>query len=144
MLTYITCSSEDYAYAECAIPSVSVISSAAVSDQLSSASCNYYSGLVEDYTGTDGVYGYTSDGIWVYEGCRAEFVVCGGTVYRTVERKSDNVVFDEYLDNNLGHVMTKPDFAICEQQRRRSACASTQSDQRLCCSLPGSYNTYTC
>ena len=28
-------------------------------------------------------------------------------------------------------------YAICEQQRRRSACASAQSDQRLCCSLPG-------
>ena len=28
-------------------------------------------------------------------------------------------------------------FCICEQQRRRSACASAQSDQRLCCSLPG-------
>ena len=26
-------------------------------------------------------------------------------------------------------------FAICKQQRRRSACAATQSDQRLCCSL---------
>ena len=24
---------------------------------------------------------------------------------------------------------------ICKQQRRKSACASTQSDQRLCCSL---------
>ena len=31
--------------------------------------------------------------------------------------------------------MRKPVFAICEQQRRRSACASAQSDQRLCCSL---------
>ena len=28
-------------------------------------------------------------------------------------------------------------FALCKQQRRRSACASAQSDQRLCCSLPG-------
>ena len=27
-------------------------------------------------------------------------------------------------------------FIICEQQRRRSACASAQSDQRLYCSLP--------
>ena len=32
-------------------------------------------------------------------------------------------------------------YAICNQQRRRSACASAQSDQRLCCLLPGSYNT---
>ena len=27
-------------------------------------------------------------------------------------------------------------YVICEQQRRRSACASAQSDQRLYCSLP--------
>ena len=29
---------------------------------------------------------------------------------------------------------------ICEQQRRRSACASAQSDQCLCCSLSRSCN----
>ena len=39
----------------------------------------------------------------------------------------------------MGHIMRKPVFVICEQQMRRSAWASTQSDQRLCCSLPG-YN----
>ena len=31
--------------------------------------------------------------------------------------------------------MRKPVFATCEQQRRRSACTSAQSDQRLCCLL---------
>ena len=31
-------------------------------------------------------------------------------------------------------------YVICEQQRRRSACASAQSDQRLWCSLIGYYN----
>ena len=31
--------------------------------------------------------------------------------------------------------MRKSDIAICEQQRCRAACASTQSDQYLCCSL---------
>ena len=31
-------------------------------------------------------------------------------------------------------------YVICEQQRRRSACASAQSDQHLCCSLPRYYN----
>ena len=35
----------------------------------------------------------------------------------------------------LSHVMRKPVLAICGQQRRRSACASAQSDQRLCYSL---------
>ena len=37
--------------------------------------------------------------------------------------------------HEMSHVMRKPVFAICEQQRRRSACASAQSDQRLCYSL---------
>ena len=31
--------------------------------------------------------------------------------------------------------MRKPVYSICEQQRRRSACAFGQSDQHLCCSL---------
>ena len=31
-------------------------------------------------------------------------------------------------------------YVICEQQRHRSACASAQSDQRLCCSLPRKCN----
>ena len=31
-------------------------------------------------------------------------------------------------------------YVICEQQRRKSACASAQSDQRLCCSLLRQYN----
>ena len=32
-------------------------------------------------------------------------------------------------------------YAICEQQRRSSACASAQSDQCLCCSLPKQNDT---
>ena len=36
----------------------------------------------------------------------------------------------------MNHVMRKPVYALCKQQKRRSACAS-QSDQRLCCLLPG-------
>ena len=32
----------------------------------------------------------------------------------------------------LSHVMRKPVYAICEQQRHISACASSRSDQRLC------------
>ena len=35
----------------------------------------------------------------------------------------------------LSHVMRKPVYAICKQQRRRSACASAQSDQRLYCCI---------
>ena len=39
----------------------------------------------------------------------------------------------------MSHVMRKLIYAICEQQRRSSACASAQSDQHLCCSLPSFY-----
>ena len=35
----------------------------------------------------------------------------------------------------MDHIMRKPVSFICEQQRRRSACASTQSDQLICSSL---------
>ena len=42
---------------------------------------------------------------------------------------------------NMSHVMRKPVFAICAQQRRRSACASAQSDKRLCYLLSKQYNT---
>ena len=38
---------------------------------------------------------------------------------------------------HMSHVMRKPVYAICEQQRHRSACTSAQSDQQLCCLLPG-------
>ena len=40
----------------------------------------------------------------------------------------------------MSQVMSSPVSAICEQQRRRSACASAPSDQHLCCSLPRLYN----
>ena len=40
------------------------------------------------------------------------------------------------LSSDMGHVMRKPDYAIGEQQRHRSACAFAQSDQHHCCSLP--------
>ena len=39
-------------------------------------------------------------------------------------------------DIEMSLVMRKPGFAICGQQRRRSASSSAHSDQRLCCSLP--------
>ena len=37
----------------------------------------------------------------------------------------------------MGPVVRKSDFLSCEQQRRRPACASTLSGQRLCYSLSG-------
>ena len=46
-------------------------------------------------------------------------------------RKKEN----KHLKNYMGHVMRKTVYAIPKQQRRRSACASMQSDQCLLCSL---------
>ena len=40
----------------------------------------------------------------------------------------------------IGLDVRKPVFSICEQQRRRPACASAQTDQRLCYSLIGKYH----
>ena len=41
----------------------------------------------------------------------------------------------------FSYVMRKSAYAICEQQRCRSACVCVQSDQHLCCSLLSYYNT---
>ena len=43
--------------------------------------------------------------------------------------------YPSWNKKKLSPVMRTPVYAICEQQRRRSACASAQSDQHLCCSL---------
>ena len=45
--------------------------------------------------------------------------------------------------NNVGLNGRKSDFVACEQKRGRPACASTQSDQRLCYSLYGKENSPT-
>ena len=49
-----------------------------------------------------------------------------------------------YVLAHLGLEARKPNFAACEQQRRRPACASAQSDQRLSYSLYGKYNSHPC
>ena len=46
--------------------------------------------------------------------------------------------------NQMGQDTIKPVFRVFEQQRRRPACASAQSDQCLCCSLIGKYHILTC
>ena len=45
-----------------------------------------------------------------------------------------------YSDILMGLDAKKPVFRVCEQQRRRPACASAQSDQRLCYSVFGKYH----
>ena len=44
----------------------------------------------------------------------------------------------------IGLVTRKTDFVECEQQRRRPACASVQSDQCFCCSPARQYNSLAC
>ena len=60
-------------------------------------------------------------------------------VYLLLILKIKGPRFDPLSLQSFGPYESHPEktcFAICEQQRCRSACASTQSDQRLCYSLP--------
>ena len=55
---------------------------------------------------------------------------------RADEQHSDQLPFLlNFTKYHMSHVMRKPVLAIGEQQRCRSACASAQSGQHLCCSL---------
>ena len=52
-----------------------------------------------------------------------------------------------YLKNKVTRsdmASTRPVFGVCEQHRRRPACASAQSDQCLCYSHFEKYHNYTC
>ena len=51
---------------------------------------------------------------------------------------------DELINGNVSHAKRKLVYVICEQQRRRSACDSAQSDQHLYSSLLRRYNIYVC
>ena len=44
------------------------------------------------------------------------------------------------IKSQMGLDARKSVFGVCEQQRRRPACASAQSDQRICYSLIGKYH----
>ena len=48
------------------------------------------------------------------------------------------------VDFKIGPDARKPDFGACKQQRHRPVFLSTQSDQRLYCSLIGKFNVQTC
>ena len=65
----------------------------------------------------------------------------GGFIWDTITPDTNLAYFDEL---KWATSWQKLSYAICKQQRSRSACASMQSDQHLCCSLLGQYNTYTC
>ena len=52
---------------------------------------------------------------------------------------------NQFTRSGFSYIWARPgenvSYAICEQPRCRSACASAQSDQHLCCSLPRQNNT---
>ena len=56
-----------------------------------------------------------------------------------VQRKQ--IFLEPVPQNNWARPWENVSYAICEQQRCRSACASAQSDQCLCCSLPRQNDT---
>ena len=59
------------------------------------------------------------------------------SVFLCLERTSVIIMIAEIVQNlKSPEPMRKSVYAICEQQRRRLACAFAQSDQRLCYSLP--------
>ena len=63
-------------------------------------------------------------------------------LYRNVPKSCNSVDPGKTVasKNNVNCIMIWPVYAICKQQRRRPACSSTQSDERLCCLLPRQYN----
>ena len=74
----------------------------------------------------------------IYPHCSWCWVPYGGPKGLPVLHHSTGYIFWSFGISELirgCYVMRKPVYAICEQQRRRSACASAQSDQRLCYSL---------
>ena len=64
----------------------------------------------------------------------------------TVLKKSINLVSagQRLIGHYLGLEMRKPVFVGCEQLRCRPACASAQSNQRLCYSLIIKYHIKAC
>ena len=61
--------------------------------------------------------------------CSRIKVVCSFCVCITLER---NIIWASMRENLSA--------GVCKQHRRRPACASAQSDQRLCCSLFEKYH----
>ena len=85
--------------------------------------------------------------IWVFAGCTLTLLVLsrGGSNYDctcvfcgslTVQHlRPLSCWYSSYTDIKGAWSCENVSYAICEQQKSRSACASAQSDQHLCCSL---------
>ena len=73
----------------------------------------------------------------------------GDTVFDKNEKAEKRIVVDVHSalkarQGKWARSCENVSYAICEQQWCRSACASAQSDQHLCCSLLRLYYMYTC
>ena len=63
-------------------------------------------------------------------------------VFGLLDSFKSSMVSDYAVDMSL--FTRKHDLVACEQQRRRSACAFAQADQRLCCLLSGKDDSRAC
>ena len=66
-------------------------------------------------------------------------IICQLTSFFDLNIKTD-IKHYNFFDTIWAGPWENVSYVICEQQRRRSACASPQSDLHLCCSLLGWYN----
>ena len=64
--------------------------------------------------------------------------------FMTTDQKQQTFCIKYILLTTWARSCENVSYAICKQQRHRSACASAQSDQHLCCSLLRKYDMYTC
>ena len=65
----------------------------------------------------------------IYSYCSCNLVLHFCTLFMPISLNN------EFMYNIWAGPYENVSYVICEQQRRSSACASAQSDQRLCCSL---------
>ena len=70
-------------------------------------------------------------------------IFCTEIIKGLKNTKIQDLLNMEFIVLYMGLNPRKPDFAACEQQRRRQACTSAQSDQHLCYSNSGKYNSLT-
>ena len=77
----VKCESSDYEYQVCPVgDGTTVIDSVDVVEKQSISQCNFFDGNYLKYVGPNGDYGFTSNILWVDNGCRASFNVCSGII----------------------------------------------------------------
>ena len=79
--------------------------------------------------------------IWTMATILFCFVKKNNALYTTIKCWLLGKVVLNVRKDNWARPWETVSYDICEQQRRRSTCASAQSDQHLCCSLPRQNDT---